>query len=248
MSRLIKSTWANERQSNEKVISIKNLESFDNNDYASQPEYQKTIEKANEEAALIRQQTYEQIEKEKAELLMEKKGWEAEKEQLREEAKAVGYNDGVHEGRNTGYEEFKKHIQLAQEVIECSKNDYQSYMQSAENTILQLSIKIAEKIINSSISADNRYFLTVVKKVLNEALEQKEIQLHVHPNQFEYVMSEKEELLSLFPIQPKLFIFPNETISENGCVIETANGRIDANIDTQLMLIKQKLLDLLESE
>ncbi|WP_445488257.1 flagellar assembly protein FliH [Niallia sp. 03133] len=248
MSRLIKSKWANQDQSGEKVISIKYLESFEGKDYSSNVEYQKIVQKANQEANQLLKDTYDQIEYEKEKLLSEQQCWENEKQQLIEEAKANGYQIGLEQGRNNGYEEYRNHIQLAKEVIDSSKNDYHTYLQSAEKTILQLGVKVAEKIISKTISADNEHFLEIVKKVLKESKNQKDIELHVHPNHFQYVLSEKEELLNLFPMQPNLFIFPNESISENGCLIETANGRIDANIDTQLKMIKQKLLDLLESE
>jgi flagellar assembly protein FliH len=168
--------------------------------------------------------------------------------QLIEEAKQHGYNIGLEEGRNIGYQEYREHIQMANDVIELSKHDYQSYLDSAERTILDLAIKVAEKIMNSTIEQDETHFLNIVKKVLQEGRGGKEIQLHVHPVHYPYVLSEKEELLSLFPIRPDLFIFPNTQIPENGCVIETNSGRIDATIDTQLKMLKQKLLDLLESE
>ncbi|MGP7817506.1 flagellar assembly protein FliH [Niallia sp. 01092] len=248
MSRLIKSKWAGQHSSNEKIISIKYLHSLENAENELHPGHQKMLEEAAQEANLILQKAKEQIDKQKEQFVFEKQNWDTEKKLLIEEAKTIGYNAGLEEGRNIGYDEFRQHIQSAQDVVEASKNDYQSYMQSAEKTILQLGIKVAEKIINESISTDNEYFLHLVKKVLQETQAQKEIQLHVHPSQFEYILSEKEELLNIFPIQPNLFVFPNENVSENGCMIETANGRIDANIDTQLQLIKQKLLDILESE
>jgi len=248
LSRLIKSNWANQKQAEQKIISIKYMDSLKEIDAASIKEHSRIIEQANQEANAILMQSYEQIEHEKQQLQIEKQNWQEEKMQLMEEAKQHGYNIGLEEGRSAGYQEYKEHIQMAKDVIELSKQDYQSYLESAEKTILELAIKVAEKIMNSKIEQDESYFLNIVKKVLQEGQGIKEVQLHVHPVHYQYVLAEKEELLSLFPIQPNLFIFPNAGIAENGCVIETNNGRIDATIDTQLKMLKQKLLDLLESE
>ncbi|WP_157827529.1 flagellar assembly protein FliH [Niallia nealsonii] len=248
MSRLIKSNWANQKQAEQKVISIKYMNSLEEIDIFSNQEHSKIIEQANEEANAILMQAHQQIEQEKQQLQIEKQNWQEEKMQLIEEAKQHGYNVGLEEGRTIGYQEYGEYIQMAKDVIELSKHDYQSYLDSAERTILNLAIKAAEKIMNSKIEQDKSHFLNVVKKVLQEGRGIKEVQLHVHPVHYQYVLSEKEELLSLFPIQPNLFIFPNTGISENGCVIETNNGKIDATIDTQLKMLKQKLLDLLESE
>ncbi|PKG25170.1 flagellar assembly protein FliH [Niallia nealsonii] len=248
LSRLIKSNWANQKQAEQKVISIKYMNSLEEIDIFSNQEHSKIIEQANEEANAILMQAHQQIEQEKQQLQIEKQNWQEEKMQLIEEAKQHGYNVGLEEGRTIGYQEYGEYIQMAKDVIELSKHDYQSYLDSAERTILNLAIKAAEKIMNSKIEQDKSHFLNVVKKVLQEGRGIKEVQLHVHPVHYQYVLSEKEELLSLFPIQPNLFIFPNTGISENGCVIETNNGKIDATIDTQLKMLKQKLLDLLESE
>lgn len=248
LSRLIKSNWANQKQTEKKVISIKYMDSLKEMDVVSNQEHFRIIEQAKQEANDILTQSYQQIEQETQQLQIEKQNWQTEKMQLIEEAKQHGYNIGLEEGRNIGYQEYREHIQMANDVIELSKHDYQSYLDSAERTILDLAIKVAEKIMNSTIEQDETHFLNIVKKVLQEGRGGKEIQLHVHPVHYPYVLSEKEELLSLFPIRPDLFIFPNTQIPENGCVIETNSGRIDATIDTQLKMLKQKLLDLLESE
>jgi len=248
LSRLIKSSWANAEQANEKIISIKYVNNFQGTDFHADPEYTKIVEQATADAAAIR----ENAEKEAAalrELLQhEKNNWQSEKNLLMEEAHREGYQSGVDEGRMAGFTEYAEHIEEAKSIIQASKLDYDKYLNSAETEILELSMKVAEKIVQTSISEKEEYFMQLVKKVLKETRDQKEIQLHVNPIHYQYLLSEKEELLSLFPIKPNLFIFPDEAAAENGCIIETANGRIEASVDTQLLMIKQKLLDLLESE
>lgn len=243
LSRLIKSSLAKE-QTNEKIISIKYVNNFQNTDMHSDEDYKKIVDKANLEAAAI----LETAEKEAAalrELLQqEKDNWQTEKNFLIEEAHREGYQAGQH----AGYSEYAELLEQAKSIIEASRLDYENYINSAETEILELGMKVAEKVVQTSITENKEHFLQLVKKVLKETRDQKEIQLHVNPIHYQYLLSEKDELLALFPIKPSLFIFPDESTAENDCIIETANGRIEASVDTQLLMIKQKLLDLLESE
>lgn len=247
LSRLIKSSLAKE-QTNEKIISIKYVNNFQNTDMHSDEDYKKIVDKANLEAAAI----LETAEKEAAalrELLQqEKDNWQTEKNFLIEEAHREGYQAGIQEGQHAGYSEYAELLEQAKSIIEASRLDYENYINSAETEILELGMKVAEKVVQTSITENKEHFLQLVKKVLKETRDQKEIQLHVNPIHYQYLLSEKDELLALFPIKPSLFIFPDESTAENDCIIETANGRIEASVDTQLLMIKQKLLDLLESE
>ncbi|NMO77344.1 MULTISPECIES: flagellar assembly protein FliH [Niallia] len=252
MSRLIKSRYSIPDHAKQKVISIKHLDSVDPNFEQSrevtQAEYNKMLEIAHQEAETIRMQAIEEAERIRVQLSSEKQNWDIEKVNLIEEAKANGFQIGFEEGKHVGYNEASQYIQQARDTVNASKMDYGKYLQSAESTILELAIEVAEKIINDKIKEDEQNFLSVVQNALKEVRKQREIQLHVPPIYYELVLAEKEELLQLFPIKPSLFVFPDESLEENGCIIETANGRLDASIDTQLFMIKEKLLEVLESE
>ena len=56
---------------------------------------------------------------------------------------------------------------------------------------------------------------------------------------YQYLLSQKEELITIFSHETNLFIYPNEDLPEDGCVIESESGRLDASIDTQLLEIKR---------
>ena len=49
-----------------------------------------------------------------------------------------------------------------------------------------------------------------------------EIQIHVHPIHYEFLLSKKEELLSIFTKDTNLVIYPDSDLSEDSCLIESA--------------------------
>ena len=63
---------------------------------------------------------------------------------------------------------IRSYITNAQKVIKAAKNDYQSYLESSEKTILELALKIASKIVGTKIEDNQEYFLSLVKKAVKE--------------------------------------------------------------------------------
>lgn len=56
----------------------------------------------------------------------------------------------------------------------------------------------------------------------------------------------KNELKTLVTNDTDLYVYANAELNEQDCFIESAFGRIDLSIDTQLEQLKEQLLDLLD--
>lgn len=248
LSRLIKSQIAYP-DSEKKVISIKKFQVCE----VQENEQTETIHPSHnfiEEARLEAEQMILTAKKEQesiyADLQQERQKWEQEKVNLIEEAKEEGFQVGWKEGEKQGYAEYQSYIQEAQKVIKAAKADYQSYLESSEKMILELALKVASKIVAMEIQDDQEAFLSLVKKAVKEVKNFSETQIHVHPNQYEFLLSKKEELLAIFTHDTNLVIYPDSDLTEGSCLIESPSGRIDAGIDTQLSEIKNALLECLE--
>ncbi|WP_034669548.1 flagellar assembly protein FliH [Bacillus methanolicus] len=253
LSRLIKSYWANQAKEGNKVISIKVLRQvgFDNEKQAmisSDSERNSLLEQAYKDAEQIVSQANDHAKMIRRQIENERHAWEQEKEVLTEQAKHEGYQAGFDEGRQKGFQEYKESIELARKVIDSAKKDYRLILESSDKAILDLALKVSEKILGKTIDGNEEEFLHLVKRALKEAREYREIELHVHPIHYGFLLSQKEELLSIFPRETNFYIYPNEDLSKTSCIIESANGRIDASIDSQLEQVKKKLFELLESE
>jgi flagellar assembly protein FliH len=249
LSRLIKSQAAYPAHSEKKVISIKKFQVCEIEE-TEQTEIIQPSHNLIEEAKLEAEQIVLAAKKEQKliyeNLKQEKLNWEQEKVNLMNEAKEKGYQDGWKEGESQGYAEYHSYISDAQKVITAAKKDYHSYLESSEKTILELALKIASKIVATNIDDDSEYYLSLVKKAVKEVNNFSETQIHVHPNQYEFLLSRKEELLSIFTHDTNLIIYPDSDLSEGSCLIESPSGRIDAGIDTQLIEIKKVLMECLE--
>jgi flagellar assembly protein FliH len=252
LSRLIKSHWANTIEKEKKVISIKVIEPIKDGNHEitlnqTDNEKQAILENAKFEAEMLIQQATVHAEAIREKVAQELSEWELEKQHLAELARQVGYSEGLQEGREKGYQEYQDTILLAKKVVESSKIDYQLHIESSESTILELGIKAAEKILGKTLKENEEEFLHIVKRSLKEARDYREVQVHIHPNHYGFLLSQKDELMALFPKEIDLYIYPDHELSEESCIIESSSGRIDASIDVQLGEIKQKLIEILEA-
>lgn len=254
LSRLIKSSWSNSEQQENKVISIRkfkteteesNLEPSNNiisiQQQAILDEAKKLANQIIAEANAHQKQLQEQLQQERIR-------WEEELAILTQQAKESGYEAGFLQGKEEGYREMLDLIDLAKQTVTSSKADYQRTIEQSEPTILEIGLKVAERILGEHLDGTSEHFISIVKRALKEAREYREVQLHVNPLHYEFLLSQKEDLLKIFPKETEVYIYPDGELSQNSCIIESANGRIDASVDQQLLEIKAKLFELLESE
>ncbi|MBP3039462.1 flagellar assembly protein FliH [Bacillaceae bacterium Marseille-Q3522] len=256
MSRLIKSQYANQNlHSGKKVISIKTFERQKKENQSHEKdiahvnqECERILQSANEKAAEIILAAKEEASQVQKNIDKAKRLWEEEKKVIKEQVQKTAYEDGIREGINKGYEEMHLNILNAENVVKAAKTDYQKKVNEAEQTILELAIAVAEKITAAEIAENEENYLSLVKQAIKTMKESHEIQIHVHPSHYDFVLSHKEELQSIFLKTEEIYIYPNDELAENGCWIESSAGRMDVSVDSQLAEIKNKLYELLECE
>ncbi|MBT2660212.1 flagellar assembly protein FliH [Bacillus sp. ISL-45] len=252
LSRLIKSQYTSTLPAEKKVISIRMLEASNQHEDPqvfthTEDERRRILDNAAAAADNIVSRAIEEAEQIRQQIYLEKQEWEQQSSLLAEESRQLGFEQGYQEGKNQGYAEYRQTILFAQETVEAAKRDYQNHIESAEKVILDLGVKIAGKILGEKLAAAEG-FLTLVKRALKNSRDYKDIQLHVHPKHYQDLLSQKEELIAIFPKDIDFYIYPDDELEETSCIIESENGRIDASVDSQLEEIKIKLFEMLESE
>lgn len=243
-------------QQENKVISIKRFKEEQQKvevtptpvDTSFLEEQKRIIDGAHKQAEAILADAESKASNIRIQLEQEKAEFEQERIHITNEAKQKGFEEGLVEGRSQGYEEMQEFIMAAKQIVENSKQDYHKIIESSDGTILTLGLKVAEKIIGDHLEENPESFSTVVKRALKEARNYREIGLHVNPLYYGILLEQKDELMKIFPRETEFYIYPDADLSERSCIIESANGRIDATVDQQLEEIRRKLFELLESE
>lgn len=258
LSKIIKSTYIRQSVSKEKVIELKRFEDDSNEKMEDQEvpvEEQEMklvknasamMEEAKRKAELIHKDALEQLEHVQMQITEERNNWETERSQLIEEAHKEGYLQGLDEGKQAGFNEYKEIILGAKQTLELAKQEYLEKVEKAEQTIITIGIKVAEKIIDEKLTESPMLFENIVKKVIKEVKDHPEVKVYVHPSNYEDILSNKHELEVILNDRSSITIYPDDELSINSCLIESPYGRIDASVACQLTEIKGKLLQLHE--
>lgn len=177
------------------------------------------------------------------EIVKEKELWEKQKEKLIKKAHDKGYQDGLSIGKQEGLRQYNDLINQANEIIKRATKDYHNTIEESEEMIIGLAIYTAEKVLEQKINGDPEQFLSIVSTAIKEIKDQSTISIYLHPNNYEFVVQQKDELVETLDGDTKLSIYIDQELNENDCIIEHPFGQIDASVDTQLNQIRSALVE-----
>lgn len=199
------------------------------------------VKAAMEEAAAIRQQAQAEVEAWWHERRLQDQ--EALNE-ARDRGHAQGYQEGMAQVEMELREQYEATLQEASQILDQAYLLKQQIIQEAEPFLIELSSSIAEKVIGRQLTLEPEWMIDSIRKVLSRRREKGIITLCVSPSQFSYIQDARDELLLAIDSQAELQIIPDGSVLDQGCVVRSTFGSIDARIDTQLKEIKTALQQL----
>lgn len=153
---------------------------------------------------------------------------------IRETAAKDGYKEGLNKS--------EKDIAALQIAIEDFMSAKNKIYDEISKDILEIAFEIAQKIIKKEVQISKDVFLSIVTEVLKElSASENRVILKVSPEDADYARENIPQILSGAQIDCKILVAPDENVEEGGCVIQTNNGIIDADIKSQLEIVKTAL-------
>lgn len=228
-----------------KPIEVKEVENIGLNQSLSFGNEKNTLEKEiqnlQDSMANLKQEKERMIQSTIKEIKHKKENWKQEKQLLIKQGYQEGYELGIAEGKLAAEKQYENLISRVNDLEVIATKDYHTRLDQSDHTIVDLSIKIAEKIIKKEIATDPKLILNIVTAAITEIKDQSQISIYVHPDNYELLMKQKGELIHTLDGDTKLSIFINQKVTKNECLIEHPFGQIDASIDTQLEQIRDVL-------
>ena len=139
-----------------------------------------------------------------------------------------GYQDGIDQAK----------IENAETMLATLARCNEYYLQ-VEQKMTGVVLDAVRKIINSFDDVDTT--ASVVREALQLVSNQKQVILHVHPEQVTEVREKVSSILSDFPEVGYVEVIADARLKNGGCILETEVGIIDASIDGQLQALKQAI-------
>jgi type III secretion protein L len=155
----------------------------------------------------------------------------AERDQYLEEGRQAGIEVGRQEGlREMSEAVARAHLQRGE------------ILKTAEPQILDLALKVAEKIIGRDMERDPAVLLELCATAVENVRHARQMVLRVNPKASSLLRQRAPELLQLIGRTVDLAIKDDGDVEPHGCVIQTEFGTIDAQLRTQLEMLRNVLL------
>lgn len=186
-------------------------------------------------------------------------------EEVIEQAKAEAErmkNDAYEEGKNAGYAEGEANGRLeaetkmkalidsaakkAEQIIKLSEIDSKNSILSAETKIVEIAMAIADKVIPQHFIDAPQIIFPLVKTALEKVKDQNSIVVRVSAENYEFLLMAKNELQMVLDGEEKLEIVSDQLLRNDGCIIESANGNVDARLETQMAIVKKAVQEVID--
>ncbi|MGD6832721.1 flagellar assembly protein FliH [Sutcliffiella halmapala] len=254
MSRLIKSSLFNIEEKDRIAIRVAPIFTAQDEEEQSAvlghsiEHINKMVQEAKDEAASIIEASAAEKERALQVIAHEKEKWKQEKQQWMDQASKEGYEQGFQAGKTEALMEYEGLCLQAKQAVELSKLEHQKKVDSSIETIMAISIKVAEKILGHEFERDSDAYMKMVQTALKEVKEKEEVKIYVSTKQYPHLILNKQHLQNILNSQYDLLIYPEADIQEDGCWIDSSAGRMEVSVQTQLTEIKEKLLQLVKPE
>ncbi len=171
-------------------------------------------------------------------------------EALEAEAWNEGFHRGYEEGLRIAAEQQQTRVEALAQLVENASADAGRLVRALEQEVVELSLAVAEKVIEREARADPALVLEVIRAALAEIEDETVARVRVNPDDFELVQGRWDEAIARHGgvAAQRAELLPDELVETGGCVVETRVGRVDAQLHAKLAQISTTFHALLDGE
>lgn len=165
------------------------------------------------------------------------------KNQIFENARSDGYNDGI----NAAEEETRSLKSQAQQLLQEAIQEKERIIASSENDMLDVIINVSQKILFKTLNIDNNIILNLIRQGLSQTTITGDIFIKVSDEDYENVTQNKETFCDFSDSNASIEVVKDLSLQKGDCVIETPFGNIDCGLGQQFDGIKKSLYYILST-
>ena len=152
-----------------------------------------------------------------------------------------GMEDGRRQGRAEAHEQASQQLnELQQAWIEAAQSweaQRQEMDRQARQAVLDFAVLFARKLVHRVIEVDDRVIIDQVAAALSHVLRPLDVTIRINRDDRPTLEQALPDLLEQVNGLEHLRLIDDETVGPGGCVVNYAQGQIDATVDTQVRRI-----------
>lgn len=169
----------------------------------------------------------------------------AEGEQIRERAQAEGYAEGRAAGHQEGLAQTTAAALAMGEALHELHELRGQMADELERDAVELALALADKIVAGALDAQPDRVIDIVRGALRRVADRRQIVVLVDPQDLEVVSGAVGELQSQAGGIELCDVQADRRVGRGGAVVRTAEGEIDATVETQLQRARELMLEAL---
>jgi flagellar assembly protein FliH len=171
----------------------------------------------------------------------------AEAAQIREQARADGYAEGLRAGQADGAAEISCAASALAEAVDGFESLRTHTVEAVESDAIELALELAEKILGGVLNKRPDAVIEVVRGALRRISDRRNVTVLVNPADLEAVRAAIDELTARGSGIEVCDLRSEERVGIGGAIVCTAEGEVDASVYTQLERAREVVEDALVS-
>lgn len=152
-------------------------------------------------------------------------------EEIHEQARNEGFQQGRQEGRDAGLKEFVDRIQMVERIVHSLDKPFEELDESVEQQLTQLAMLVARQLVRRELKTDPEQVIGVVREALAVLpVAARNVRLALNPEDAELV----REALSMGSDSQAIQIVDDPVQVRGGCKVLTDTSHIDASVEARL--------------
>ena len=170
------------------------------------------------------------------------KAAESEKQAILDKA----YEEGLEKGKKESKEQVKEQVSELMNAINESVKIKNHFLQEASTELIDLSLKIAEKIIGHEVNTNKELCIKFISEALIKLTDKDHVVIKGHYDDIQYLKTKRDYFETEFKDIKHIEFQEDSHMVQGGFIIDTKLGYVDASIETKLDIIKKVLDEIYE--
>jgi flagellar assembly protein FliH len=154
-----------------------------------------------------------------------------ELEEIHNQARREGFEQGLKQGREAGSQEFMQRFQLLDDAMQRLARPFEQLDESVEQQLVQLAMLVARQLVRRELKTDPAQVVAVVREALAALpVGARDVRLALNPEDAAMI----REVLLLQEGDHAIRVIEDPVQSRGGCRVLTETSQIDATVESRL--------------
>jgi flagellar assembly protein FliH len=172
----------------------------------------------------------------------------AEADLIREHARAEGHAEGREAGHRDGSAEISAAALVLGQALQEIESLRAATVEAVESDAIELALEIAGKILQGTLQARPELIVEPVQGALRRISDRRRITVLVNPADLETIRSAVGDLAAQGSGVELCEVLSEERVGIGGAIVRTAEGEVDAGVQTQLERAREVVFTELQTD